>query len=156
MAPSPPPELLPRQRSNASAAHRRRAAWEAAILSTTVLIVVGAAIFGLWLTSRQSAFQTFRAHLTELAQEASTTIDPVLHEQIRRPEQLNDPDYQRAVAPLRRICAAMPQIHYAYTFVRQHGSIHFVLDAADPTARTPDGHPEQSGVWELYKHISLT
>ena len=142
--------------SSVSAAHKRRATWEAVILSTTVLFVVGAAIFGLWLSSRQSAFENFRLHLTELAQEAATSIDPVLHEQIRRPEQLNDADYVRAVEPLRRIRKALPAIHYAYTVVKDGEKIHFILDAADPTARAPNGHLEQSGVWEIYEHRSPT
>jgi len=131
---------------------RRRARWEAAILSTVVLIVVGAAIWGLWLSLRKSAFEDFRGRLIDLAQEAAVSIDPELHERIRRPEQQNDPDYVRAVEPLRRICRGVPSIHYAYTVVQVAGEIHFVLDAADPAARTPEGLPEQAAVWEVYKH----
>src|SRR3569833_3562694 len=131
---------------------RRRARWEAMLLSALVLMVVGAAILGLWLSSRESAYQGFSHHLTELAEEAATTIDPVLLAQIRRPEQLNDADYTRAVAPLRRLRQAVPTIHYAYTLAREGETIHFVLDAADPHARTPSGQPEQSGVWEVYPH----
>src|SRR3569833_2656905 len=81
---------------------RRRARWEAMLLSALVLMVVGAAILGLWLSSRESAYKGFSDYLTQLAEQAATTIDPVLLEQIRRPEQLNDADYARAVAPLRR------------------------------------------------------
>ena len=47
---------------------RRRARWEAMLLSALVLIVVGAAILGLWLSSRQSAYEDFSDYLTELAQ----------------------------------------------------------------------------------------
>ena len=87
-----------------------------------------------------------------MPKQAATTIDPVLLEQIRRPEQLNDADYTRAVAPLRRLRQAVPTIHYAYTIARVGDTIHFVLDAADPHARTRSGQPEQSGVWEVYPH----
>jgi diguanylate cyclase (GGDEF)-like protein/PAS domain S-box-containing protein len=121
-------------------------------LSALVLMVVGAAILGLWDSSRESAYQGFSDYLSELAEEAATTIDPVLLGQIRRPEQLNDADYTRAVAPLRRLRQAIPTIHYAYTFARVGDTIHFVLDSADPQARTPSGQPEQSGVWEVYPH----
>lgn len=131
---------------------RRRARWEAVILSTVVLIVVGAAIMGLWMSSRESAFKDFRGRLIDLAEEAAVSIDPELHERIRRPEQLNDADYVRAVEPLRRIRRALPSIHYAYTIVQSGGQMHFVLDAADPNARTASGQPEQSGVWETYNH----
>jgi len=139
-------------RTGAAAGQRRRARWEAVILSTVVLIVVGAAIWGLWLSSQKAAFEDFRSRLVELAQEAAVSIDPVLHERIRNPEQLNGPDYIRAVEPLRRIRRALPSIHYAYTVVQADGEIHFVLDAADANARTAAGQPEQSGVWEVYKH----
>jgi len=145
-------EPPPGEVSRVAVRQRRRARWEAMLLSALVLIVVGAAILGLWLSSRQSAYQDFSDYLTELAQEAATTIDPVLLEQIRRPEQLNDADYVRAVAPLRRLCQAVPKIHYAYTLARVGDTIHFVLDAADPHARTRSGQPEQSGVWEVYPH----
>lgn len=146
----------PSESQHSSAGQRRRARWEAVILSAVVLIVVAAAILGLWLTSRQSAFDGFRGRLIDLAREAAVSIDPELHERIRRPEQLNGPEYVRAVAPLRRICLAVPSIHYAYTMVLSGGEVHFVLDAADPRARTAAGHPEQSGVWEVYKHMTPT
>ncbi len=118
--------------------------------------MVAAAILGLWLTSRQSAFDGFRQRLIDLARTAAVSIDPELHEKIRRPEQLNDPQYLQAVAPLRRICLAVPSIHYAYTMVLADGEVHFVLDAADPRSRTASGKPEQSGVWEVYKHMTAT
>src|SRR3569833_4039282 len=122
------------------------------LLSALVMMVVGAASLGLWLSSRESAYKGFSDYLTQLAEQAATTIDPVLLEQIRRPEQLNDADYARAAAPLRRLRQAAPTIHYAYTFAREGETIHFVLDAADPHARTPSGQPEQTGVWEVYTH----
>jgi diguanylate cyclase (GGDEF)-like protein len=142
--------------ASAAAGQRRRARWEAVILSTVVLIVVAAGILGLWLTSRQSAFDGFRQRLIDLAREASVSIDPELHARIRNPEQLNGPEYKRAVEPLRRIRRAVPTIHYAYTIVLSGGEVHFVLDAADPEGRTPSGQPEQSGVWEVYKPITPT
>lgn len=142
--------------ASVAAGQRRRARWEAVILSTVVLIVVAAAILGLWLTSRQSAFDGFRGRLMDLAREAAVSIDPELHERIRRPEQLNSPEYLRAVEPLRRIRRAVPSIHYAYTMVLSGGEAHFVLDAADPQARTASGQPEQSGVWEVYEPVTTT
>jgi diguanylate cyclase (GGDEF)-like protein/PAS domain S-box-containing protein len=150
--PSPESEPLHSEVSSVAIRQRRRARWEAVLLSALMLVVVGAAILGLWLSSRESAYQGFSEYLTELAQEAATTIDPVLLARIRRPEQLNDADYARAVAPLRRLRQAVPKIHYAYTFARVGDTIHFVLDAADPHALTRSGQPEQSGVWEVYPH----
>jgi len=149
---SPELDPPPGEGSGVAARQRRRARWEALLLSALVWVVVGAGILGLWLSSRDAALQAFRHHLIELAAEAATTIDPVLHEQIRRPGQLNDPDYTRAVAPLRRLRQALPTIRYAYTVVLVGDTIHFVLDAADPRARAGSGQPDQSGVWEVYPY----
>jgi diguanylate cyclase (GGDEF)-like protein len=142
--------------ADVAAGDRRRARWESIVVSTIMLIVVAAGILGLWLRSRTSAYEGFRERLVQLAAMAATTLDPALHAQIRRPEQLNDPDYVRAVAPLRRLRASVPTIHYIYTIVQEHGEIHFVLDAADPGARTPSGKADQSGVWEIYPHHTAT
>ena len=51
---------------------RRQAKWEAVSVSTAMLIVVGAAIFGLWVTSKNSAYGDFRRYLEGLAQAAAT------------------------------------------------------------------------------------
>jgi diguanylate cyclase (GGDEF)-like protein/PAS domain S-box-containing protein len=146
------PEALPSEASSVAVRQRQRARWEAMALSALMLLVVGAGIFGLWRSSREAEFQGFRHHLIELAKAAASTLDPVLHERIRRPEQLNDADYTRAVAPLRRLRQSLPTVHYVYTVVQVGGTIHFVLDAADPHARTPSGQPDQSGVWEVYPY----
>jgi diguanylate cyclase (GGDEF)-like protein len=123
-------------------------------VSLVMWVVVAAGVFGLWVTTQKSAFTGFQQHLLNLAREASVTVDPELHERIRRPEQLNDPDYQKAVAPLRRIRKAVPDIWYVYTFVRSGSEVHFVLDAADPGSVSASGRAEQSGVWEVYPHQS--
>jgi hypothetical protein len=101
-------------------------------VTAAMLIVVGAGIFGLLVTSRTSAYQSFRNYLVGLAEAASTMVDPVLQNEIRRPEQLNDADYVRAVEPLRRLRRAVPDIHYVYTFTLDGHYVRFVLDAADP------------------------
>jgi diguanylate cyclase (GGDEF)-like protein/PAS domain S-box-containing protein len=137
-----------------AARHARRAKWESLSLSALILVVAGAGILGLWVTSRNSAYAGFANELISLAQEAASQVDPQLHEQIRRPEQLNGPEYLRAVEPLRRIRKAVPDIHYVYTLVLADGEAHFVLDAADPTTRSATGQLDQSGVWEVYHHKS--
>src|SRR5689334_14955896 len=73
----------------------RRALWEALTFSLVMLIVVGIAIFGLCVTTRNAALAGFRHYLVNLLLEASVSVDPDLHERIRRPEQLNDPEYSR-------------------------------------------------------------
>jgi len=120
------------------------------------LCVVVAATFGLWQSQRRSSYAGYQNSLINLALEAAATVDPQLHSRIRRPEQLNDPDYVRAVEPLRRIRRAVPDIHYIYTLVRAGSEVHFVLDASDPNTRAPNGQLDQSGVWEIYHHLSPT
>jgi diguanylate cyclase (GGDEF)-like protein/PAS domain S-box-containing protein len=133
-----------------TASNLRQARWESAGVSVAMLVVVGAAILGLWLPSRNSLAQDYQHYLISLAKVAATLVDPQLHERIRRPEQLNDPDYRKAVEPLRRFRSSVPDIHYVYTLVRDGRDCRFVLDAADPAARSAAGKPEQSGVWENY------
>src|SRR5690242_9181275 len=130
---------------------RRQALWESVSVSVAMLIVVAAGIVGLWVTSTNTAREEFRHYLVGLAQSAATLIDPALHNKLRRPEQLNDADYVRAVEPLRRLHKAVPDIHYLYTFVRERGVVHFVLDAADPAGKNRVGQTDQSGVWEVYE-----
>jgi diguanylate cyclase (GGDEF)-like protein/PAS domain S-box-containing protein len=137
-----------------AARHAQRAKWESLSLSALILLVAAAGILGLWVTTRNSAYAGFGHELISLAQEAAAQVDPQLHEQIRRPEQLNGPEYLRAVEPLRRIRKAVPDIHYVYTLVLADGEVHFVLDASDPTTRSTTGQLDQSGVWEVYRHRS--
>ena len=120
-------------------------------VSAAMLIVVAAGILGLWVSSRNSAYENFNRYLVGLAEAAATVVDPELQNKIRKPEQLNDADYLRAVEPLRRLRHAVPDIHYVYTLVLDGGVVHFVLDAADPNAKRAGGGSDQSGVWEVYE-----
>ncbi len=132
---------------------QKQALREAVGVALITLILVAAAILGLWTTSRNSITDNFRHYVMGLAQVGATLIDPQLHNSIRRPEQLNDADYTRAVEPLRRMCKAVADIHYVYTLVRDGDTVHFVLDAADPKARNIHGLADQSGVWQPYLYV---
>jgi diguanylate cyclase (GGDEF)-like protein len=123
---------------------------EALAVSAVALVVVGAGIFGLWVTSTGTIRANYRQYLIALAQTAATTIDPALQSSIRRPDQINGPDYQRAVAPLRRMRTAVADIRYIYTVVLDHSAVRFVLDAAD-SGVGGNGVQEQAGVWEIYE-----
>jgi diguanylate cyclase (GGDEF)-like protein len=130
--------------------NRRRATWEALAVSVVVLAVAGAGILGLWVTSTRTIRDNYHQYLIALAQTAASMIDPALQSTIRRPDQLNGPDYRRAVAPLRRMLASVPDVHYIYTVVRDHSKVRFVLDAAIPHLDA-NGVEDQSGVGELYE-----
>ena len=113
------------------------------------LLVVGAGILGLWVTSTGVIRDNYHQHLIGLAQTAASIIDPTLQMTIRRPEQINGQDYQRAVAPLRRMRASVADVRYIYTVVQDHSQVRFVLDATT-AGRGENGVEDQSGVWEVY------
>jgi diguanylate cyclase (GGDEF)-like protein len=131
--------------------NHRKARRESLAICAATLFVVAAGILGLWITSANSLREDFRHNLISLARTAAAQVDPQLHNSIRRPEQRNGPDYTRAVAPLRRMRAAVPDIHYIYTLAWDGSELRFVLDAAEPGHHGPNGIDDQAGVWELYR-----
>jgi diguanylate cyclase (GGDEF)-like protein/PAS domain S-box-containing protein len=139
-----------RSAANKRVHKRRQAFFESASVSAAALIVVGCGILGLWVTSTNSIRDNYHDYLLGLAQTASRLVDPGLHNSIRQPEQRNGPDYTRAVDPLRRMRAALSDVHYIYTVVQDGTEVRFVLDAAEPGKLGPDGIDDQSGVWEVY------
>jgi diguanylate cyclase (GGDEF)-like protein len=141
--------------ASARAIYRYQALWESLSISVAALCAVGAGIFGLWATSTSTIKEDFRHYVISLAETAAALVDPSLHDTIRRPGQLNDPNYKRAVEPLRQMRKAVADIHFIYTVVFEASTTRFVLDAADPDAKTPDGHQEQSGVWEVYEESTI-
>lgn len=145
---NPPPE--PRD-ADGGAGDRRRALRQTVFIALAVFVVTSAGIIGLWVASAALTRRDFREHLTELAIAAAQQVDPALHAQLRDPAQLNGPVYQRAIAPLRRMRLALPDVRYLYTMVRDaDGQMRFVLDAAEPGDHDGDGIEDQSGLWEVY------
>ena len=130
--------------------NQRRARWEALISTALLLTVSAAAILGLWAASRGNDQEAFERYVTTLAEVAAARVDPELHARLTHPEQLNDPDYTRAVAPLRALHLSVPDIHYAYTLVWDGSALRHVLDSGDPGAKT-NGVPDQAGVWQLFE-----
>ncbi|NNM61695.1 MAG: EAL domain-containing protein, partial [Steroidobacteraceae bacterium] len=134
----------------AAIAGRRRALWESLGISAAALCVVIAGVAGPALTSRDSIRLNYEDHLISLAEAAAALVDPSAQSSIRRPDEINDPQYRRAVAPLRRMRKAVPEIHYIYTVVRDGRQVRFILDAADPKLDRRRGVDDQSGVWQKY------
>jgi diguanylate cyclase (GGDEF)-like protein/PAS domain S-box-containing protein len=140
---------LPDAASQRSRSHQQ-ARWESLSVSLGALVVVGAGILGLWATSTHSIRENYRHYLIGLAEAAATLVDPALHDTIRRPEQRNDPDYKRAVEPLRRMRKAVPDVHYIFTVIRDGSKIRFVLDSGDPAGQNGQKIDDQAGVLEVY------
>ncbi len=129
---------------------RRRAKAEALVAGMLFLGVGGLAILGLWNSTRAAIEEEAHEELMRMARLAGTTIDTGLHQTLNDPAMIDGPEYERAVAPLRRIAGAMVEIRYIYTVVRDGEVVRFVLDAAAPGDHDGDGVEDRSGVWEEY------
>ncbi len=135
----------------------RRALRETLVIALATFAIAGAGIVGVWVAAASTIQRDHRSHLTNLARVAALQVDPELHRRITRPEQLNGPEYERAVEPLRRMRLALPNVRYIYTMVRgEDGLVHFVLDAADPGDHDGDGVEDQSGVGEVFEDVDDT
>lgn len=134
-----------------SARDRRRAVLESILVSAVATCALGAGIVGMWIASELALRENYRHYLTGLAQAAAQQVDTSLHAAIREPGQLNGADYRKAVEPLRRLRAAVSDVEYVYTAVRDGSTVRFVLDAADPGDHDNDGVEDQAGVWEPYE-----
>ena len=128
---------------------RRRALQESLLIGLAGLLAVGAGALGLWIFATSAIRENYRHHLVSIAQAAALQIDPVLHGQLRDPEQRNGPQYQRAVEPLRRLRDALADVRFIYTTVLDGDTVHFVLDAEEPGDHDGDGVDDQAGLWEV-------
>ncbi len=127
----------------------RRARGGAILIGVIGLLAVGAGFVGLWFFATTSIRENYRHHLVTLANVAALQVDPDLHRRIRAGAPLNGPDYLRAVAPLRRLRAASPDIRFVYTTVLEGDTVRFVLDAEDPGDRDDDGAQIQANIGDV-------
>lgn len=141
----------PKRESDDSGRYRKRARRESLLMGLAGLLAVGAGVLGLWIFATDSIRGNYRHYLVTVARAAALQLDPVLHGKIRDPAQLNNVDYQRAVAPLRRMSELSDDIHFIYTAVMDGDQIRFVLDAAESGDHDGDGVDDQAGVWEVYE-----
>lgn len=120
----------------------------------TALAVFSAAIIaivGLWSEAVAEHRRGLRENLIRVAEAAASVIDTDLHDAIRSPEQLDSPEYLRAIAPLRDMMGRITGVKYIYTFTEDEEGIRFVLDAATPGDHDNDGVEDRADVWELYE-----
>jgi len=133
------------------ASGRRQTLRETLAIATATLAAAVAGVVGLWITSSATIRDNYSHYLKGVAISAAQLVDPELHASLRDPVQLNGEEYRRAVAPLRRMRAAVPDVRYIYTIVREGGRVRFVLDAADPGDHDGDGVNDQAGLREIYE-----
>ena len=127
----------------------RRARSGAVLTGVIGLLAVGAGFVGLWFFATTSIRENYRHHLVTLANVAALQLDPELHRRVRAGVPLNGPEYLRAVAPLRRVRAASPDIRFVYTTVLEGNSVRFVLDAEDPAEKDENGAQVQANIGDV-------
>ena len=127
----------------------RRARSGAVLIGVIGLLAVGAGFVDLWFFATTSIRENFRHHLVTLANVAAMQVDADLHRSVRASAELNGADYLRAVAPLRRLRSASPDIRFVYTTVLEGDTVRFVLDASDPDERDSDGALVQARIGDV-------
>lgn len=131
-------------------ADRRQALLETLLAAGATTIALVVAAVGIWLNLSKTLNADYRRYLTGLAQSAALLVDPELHRSLNDPSLHNSPPYLRAVEPLRRLRASLPDARYIYTAVRDGERVRFVLDAAMPGDNDGDGIEDQARLWEVY------
>ncbi len=90
-----------------------------------------------------------RQNLVRLASVAALHVDGDQH--LRwKPGDEDTPAYQQAIAPLRRIMQAVPDVEYIYTCILKDGLVYFVLDAAEPGDNDHDGVEDRAAIGQDY------
>ncbi|MBC7773597.1 MAG: hypothetical protein H7210_13965, partial [Pyrinomonadaceae bacterium] len=131
-------------------ADRRRALFESAA-AAVVFLAVGTLLGAGLLSTATATLRDEKSHeLVRLASAATSTIDGDLHKTLTDPSMIDGPVYNRAIAALKQMARATPDIKYMYTAVLDGADIRLVLDAAEPGDNDNDGLEDRSGVWELY------
>lgn len=77
--------------------------------------------------AEESHLEAVRWELLQLARTAATLVDPVLHEQLQKPDQTLSPIHLQALKPLVRFHQAARNVIYLYTARERQGEIQFVL-----------------------------
>gem|GEM_PF-724816 len=127
-----------------------RPAHSAAVTGATVLLAAALGMLVVWQACMAYVKDQTRRSLIELAQAAAAQVDVDLHRTLRSPSQQDSPEYERAVAPLRRLLQNTPALKYVYTVILVDNQVRFVLDAAPPGDADGDGRDDQAKLMEPY------
>lgn len=141
---------------------KTRASWvvaslcEALLVGAAVFLIVALAIYGVWFESDLSALQSKRSELRRLASALSSSIDAEVLDKFHDDRQTNTPEFNEAVAPLRRAFDATPGLRFLYTVRLEDSKVKFVLDATKPGDSDHDGVEDQSRVGEVYDNTDAS
>lgn len=116
----------------------------------TVSLTSGALVERL---ARNALHQEVRQHLVRLALIAALHIDGDQHSKWQ-PGDETSAAYQRAIAPLRRIRQADPDIDDIYTCVLKDGKVYFVLSSYDPGDSDGDGVDDKCYIEQPYEEAT--
>ena len=116
---------------------------------TAALIGIG----GVWWTSTTQLKGEMQESLIHTAEGAAAVVDADLHRTITRPDQMDDDDYTRCIAPLRAIFGRLSGVKFLYTVVLDGNDVRFVLDTALPGDNDHDGVEDRSPAWSVYDAV---
>lgn len=134
-----------------------RARWRVAILLFAAFLVVGVASSVAILTiTFQRYHSDLRAELLSVAKLAALQVDPEAHEQLNRPEQMEEKSYRDQLRRLADAQARATGIRFIYTLRRVNGQYHFVLDPTPPGDSDADGIEDKSYLMDPYPEITAT
>lgn len=104
--------------------------------------------------SQETIREEIRGNLRRIAKAATPLVDPELHKTFVDPVQESSPEYEQAIAPLRKFLSLDPSIIYVYTCVLWNGEVRFVLDPTVTGDRDNDGVDDKSHIMQVYSSPS--
>lgn len=104
----------------------------------------------LYKKGKNAIHQELQGNLVRTAMAGAGLIDGDLHKTCVSAEQESSPEYEQAIAPLRRFQDANPDIAYIYTMILEDGELKFVLDPTEEGDADEDGVDDKSHIGEVY------
>jgi signal transduction histidine kinase/ActR/RegA family two-component response regulator len=118
-----------------------------ASLITFATSAIGLAI--IYFKARDAQLQAVRLELLQLATTTAAQVDGDLHARLVSPDQVDGPDYRRAVEPLVRMHRASRDVRYVYTGILRDGHVYWVLDT-DRYYHVPDNDEPPDPMFKEY------
>lgn len=108
--------------------------WQCVLVGALAFAVLSGISGLIYHLSKDALITEIRDGLARTARIAAASVDGDSHKTFVSDAQEQSPEYQAAIAPLRDITSADPQIAFAYSAVLKLGKVYFVLDETPPPA----------------------
>ena len=128
---------------------------EGIAVGIVLFATVALSILGLYLTAVETYTTGLRNSLMRQAEAVASTVDGDLHRSFTQPADEAKPEYDRAIAPLKRARNNIEGVRFIYTVNLVDGQRRFVLDATPPGDADHDGVEDHSTVAELYEYPDI-